>query len=183
MPQRPITSTSTTELVARDSMRYKTYNNVVETITCIANNHLMINGVSTGDIWEIDLEKNTFYPYFHVNPVSVVAGENTLTMNYQLFIMDLVEPHQSNEQQVLSDTLQIMIDVITQFRNGEKLRSYNQTHGTDIRYWTEGDFSMEPFVERFSNSVTGWVTDLPVIVEHNMNTCNTAFDNTDDCTQ
>ena len=97
--------------------------------------------------------------------------------------MDLVEPHQSNEQQVLSDTLQIMIDVITQFRNGEKLRSYNQTHGTDIRYWTEGDFSMEPFVERFSNSVTGWVTDLPVIVEHNMNTCNTAFDNTDDCTQ
>ena len=154
------------------TLQTKTYNNVIDTIKCVGDNHLQIFAVTTGDIWDIDLEKNTLFPLMHINPVNVIAGENSMTLNFQIFICDLVEPHGSNEQEVLSDTLQIATDIISIFMHGEVLYFYNKTHGENARYFTEGDYTLEPFTERFDNSVTGWVFTLPVVIENRYETCN-----------
>ena len=180
---RTTSNTSSTDENAYDSIRYKTYTNVIETITCLGYKHLMIKTVTTGDVYEIDLEKNSLFPLFHIAPTSVVFGEHSLTYNFQLFIMDLVEPHQSNETEVLSDTLQIMKDIIAQFKHGEILWHYNTAHGQNARYWIEGDLTVSPFTERFENSVTGWVTDLSIIVEEVYETCNAPIDTSSDCIQ
>ena len=47
-----------------DSIRYKSYNNVIDTLKCIGEKHLNIKTVTSGDIWTIDLEKNTLFPCF-----------------------------------------------------------------------------------------------------------------------
>ena len=95
----------------------KTYNNLIDKLKDIGNKHEQISTVTVGDIFDIDLEKNTKYALMHINPVNVVTARYGLTYNFQIFVMDLVEPDNSNEQQVYSTVLQICVDLISIFRN------------------------------------------------------------------
>ena len=164
-----------------DAIRFKSFNNVIDTLKCVGEQHLNIQSVTSGDIWEIDLEKNTLFPLFHINPVNVTVALNTRTFNFQLFIMDLVEPDESNEQEVLSDCLEIMNDIIAIYKHGEILYSYDAAHGEEQRYFIDNDFTIEPFTERFDNAVTGWVMSFAITVENELNSCNIPIDNTTIC--
>lgn len=176
---RSKSNTSVTDQFPHNSIGLKTFNNVIETLLCIAHRHKFVEQVDSGDIWQVDLEKNTTYPYFHCVPSEVQAQSNQMIFNFQLIIMDLVEPALNNEQQVMSDTLQIMIDIISAFRNGDLVRPNEDER--DI-YYTEGDFTLNPFTERFDASVTGWVLDLPVYIDYPFTTCVDIF-NDGDCIQ
>ena len=169
--------------MSTDSIRFKSYNNVIDTLTCVGEQHLNIHSVTSGDIWEIDLEKNTLFPLFHINPVNVTVGMNTRTFNFQLFVMDLVEPDESNEQEVLSDCLEIMNDIIAIYKHGEILYSYDAAAGEEQRYFIDNDFTIEPFTERFDNAVTGWVMSFAITVENELNSCNIPIDNTTICSK
>ena len=164
-----------------DSIRYKTYNNVVDTLVCLGNQHLQINTTTTGDLWDIDLDKNTLFPLLHINPVSVGISQGQRQFNYQLFVMDLVNEDNSNEQEVLSDMLEIQNDIIALLKRGEILYHYDAAAGEEPRYFIVNDFTCEPFTERFDNAVAGWVMDLGVIVENELNSCNIPIDNTTIC--
>ena len=107
----------------------------------------------------------------HINPINAVAQNNQMTLSFQIFVMDLVFPDESNEQEVLSDCLSICNDLIGTLKNGESLYLSNTTHGESPAYFTEGDVTIEPFTERFDNSVSGWVFTLPIIIENDYNTC------------
>jgi len=156
-----------------DAIRFKTYNNVIDTIKCVGEGHQQIQAVTTGDIWEVDLNKNTLFPLLHINIVNVNASKGQLQHNFQLVVADLVEPDESeNEQEVLSDTLSIMLDIVSIFRNGETLYHYNTANGEEARYWTSDDFTIEPFTERFDNALSGWVMNLPIVIEFPYDTCN-----------
>ena len=152
-------------------IRYKTYSNVLNTLTCIGELHKQIQATSTGDIWDIDLEKNTKFPLYHINPTNVEVSMSQQTFNFQIFVMDIVEPDKSNEQEVLSETLQITTDIIALLKHGELLHTASLTHGEEARYYVEDDFTCEPFTERFDNTLTGWVVDLPVIIESVLDSC------------
>ena len=167
--------------MSTDSIRFKSYNNTIDVIKCIGEQHLNIKTVTNGDIWEIDLERTNIFPLFHINTVSVDINQGQRVFNFQLFIMDLVEPNESNEQEVMSDTLEIMTDIISVFKHGEILYTYDTSHGEEPRYFINDDFTCEPFTERFANSVTGWVMDIQVIVESELNSCNVPIDNTTIC--
>ena len=41
---------------------FKNYNNTIDTLKQLGANQFQIQTVTTGDIYEIDLEKNTLYP-------------------------------------------------------------------------------------------------------------------------
>ena len=82
---------------------FKDYNNTVDTLKKLGEQHYMIKTITTGDIWEIDLKKNSYFPLMHITPVNATAGTHQMTLNFQIFIMDLVFPDLSNEQEVLSD--------------------------------------------------------------------------------
>ena len=163
------------------AIRYKTYNNVVNTLKCIGDQHLEIKSTTTGDITDIDLEKNTLFPLYHINPVSVDVSMSQKTFNFQLFVMDIVDADGDAEQTVLSDTLQIITDIIAILKHGEILYGYDASHGEEERYFVDDDFSIEPFTERFDNSVTGWSVDVGIIVESELNSCDIPIDNTTIC--
>ena len=164
-----------------DAIRFKSFNNVIDTLKCVGEQHLNIHTVTSGDIWEIDLEKNTLYPLFHINPENVTVSVNTRTFNFQLFVMDLVEPHESNEQEVMSDCLEIMNDIIAIYKHGEILYGYNDVAGEEQRYFIDDDFTIEPFTERFDNAVTGWVMSFAITIENELNSCIVPIDNTTIC--
>ena len=149
----------------------KTYNNIIDKLKDIGGKHHQISTVTTGDIFDIDLQKNTKYALMHINPVNVVTARYGLTYNFQIFVMDLVEPDNSNEQQVYSSVLQICVDLISIFRNSV----YQSPGDNDINdpiYFTDGDYTLNPFTERFDQAVTGWVFQLGVNVDNSFQTCN-----------
>ena len=90
---------------------------MIDTLKALGANHHQISTTTTGDIFSVDLEKNTKYPLMHINPVNVTTGRVGLTYNFQIFIMDMVDTDDANEQDVYNDVLQTCIDIISIFRN------------------------------------------------------------------
>ena len=148
----------------------KTYSNLIDKLKNIGSLHYQISTTTVGDIYRIDLEKNTKYPLFHINPVNVVTGRVGLTYNFQLFVMDLVDPGLENEQQVYSDVLQICVDLISIFRNSKWQSEDDDDINAGI-YFTEGDYTLEPFTERFDQDVTGWVFQIGIVVDNDFQSC------------
>tara|TARA_R110001599_G_scaffold47993_1_gene138596 strand:+ start:1082 stop:1630 length:549 start_codon:yes stop_codon:yes gene_type:complete len=167
----------------------KTYNNTLNTLLRIAEHHKQISSTSVGDIWKVNIEKMQKFPLMHINPSDVQAGEGSLTYNFQIFIMDLVTEREnwtennaaanfpklvkdlSNEQDVFNETLQISTDFISMLRHSEQQSLAGVNDINDALYFTEGDFSIQPFQERFDNLCCGWVFSIGVVVQNDFQAC------------
>ena len=161
----------------------KTFNNAIDTLKQLGVEHEQIATTTTGDIWKIDLAKNTLFPLFHINPVNVETGQSTLTYNFQLFVMDAVTEKEnwteaniqsanylSNEQEVMSSCLQICTDIIGMMRHS-KWQGAGELDIDAPVYFTEGEYTLEPFQERFDNLLTGFVFSIGIVVQNDFQTC------------
>ena len=164
----------------------KTYNNVINTLLRLGEYHEQISTTSVGDIFDINLEKMELFPLMHVNPVSVTTGDSELIYNFQIFICDMVseksdwqsEQHshlsklvntKTNEQEVFNQTLEICTDFIGMLRH-----STRQSLDGDINkplYFTQDQFTIEPFQERFDNLCCGHVFQIGIKVMNDFDTC------------
>ena len=135
------------------------------------------------------LEKMEKMPLLHINPISVVTGDSQLTYNFQIFICDLVSEKAnwiennadanftklvktlSNEQDVFNQTLQIATDFIGMLRHSERqsLEGVNDINAPI--YFTQDQFTLEPFQERFDNLLCGYVFQIGVLVQNDFQTC------------
>ena len=165
-------------------VKNKTYNNVVNTLLRLGEYHKQISTTSVGDIYDIDLSKVTKFPLLHLNPTSVTTGESQLTYNFQIFIMDMVSEKEdwtennasanfpklyktlSNEQDVLNETLQIATDFIGMLRHSEQQSLLGTNDINAPIYFTQDQFTIEPFSERFDNLCCGWVFTIGVLVQN-----------------
>ena len=155
----------------------KTYFNVIETLKNLGTEHQQISTTTTGDIFDIDLEKNTKYPLMHINPVNVTTTRTELIYNFQIFVMDLVEPDNSNEQDVYSSVLQTCIDIIAIMSNSKWQSQLTLDLDAPV-YFAEGNFTLEPFTERFDQAVTGWVFQVGLTVQNDFQSCVIPMDDT-----
>ena len=159
----------------------KSYNNVINTLTRLAEYHEQISTVSVGDIFDINLEKMELFPLLHINPVNVTTGDSELIYNFQLFICDMVSEkddweteqqeqnsklvdNKNNEQEVFNQTLEICTDFIGMLRHSSR----QSLAGV---YFTQDQFTIEPFQERFDNLCCGWVFTIGVKVMNDFDTC------------
>ena len=167
----------------------KTYNNVVNTICRLGEYHEQISTVSVGDIYDINLEKMEKMPLLHINPISVVTGASQLTYNFQIFICDLVSERAnwtmnsaeanfpklvktlSNEQDVYNETLQIATDFIGLLRHSVNQSLIGVNDINQPLYFTQDQFTLEPFQERFDNLLCGYVFQIGVLVQNDFQTC------------
>jgi hypothetical protein len=73
----------------------------------------------------------------------------------------------------MSSCLQICTDIIGMFRHS-KWQSANADGTQDIDdpvYFTDGEYTLEPFQERFDNLLTGWVFSIGIVVQNDFQTC------------
>ena len=168
----------------------KTYNNVVNTLLRLGEYHKEISTTSVGDIYDINLEKMQKFPLLHINPTNVSTGDSQLTYNFQIFIMDMVTEKAdwtknnasadfpklvktlSNEQDVFNDTLQICTDFISMLRHSvqQSLEGTNDINAPI--YFTQDQFTIEPFQERFDSLCCGWVLNIGILVQNDFQSCN-----------
>jgi hypothetical protein len=76
----------------------------------------------------------------------------------------------SNEQEALSSCLQVCVDIIGILRHSKWQSELSLDINAPV-YFTDGDFNLEPFSERFDNLLTGWVFSIGVVVQNDFQTC------------
>ena len=172
----------------------KTYNNIINTLCRMAEFHNQIHTTSTGDIYDVDLEKDTLFPLLHINPVNVATGDSELVYNFQIFIMDLVSEkdnwqtyqqlqllklvdRKTNETEVFNQTLEIATDFIGMLRHSAQQSLNGVNDINQPLYFTQDQFTIEPFQERFDNLCCGWVFNIGVKVMHDFQTCEIPLQN------
>jgi hypothetical protein len=129
----------------------QTFNQVIGTFKYIAENHPVLKHGSWGfgDISQIDGKENIIYPLMWVAPAPSFISGDYLKLRFNVLVMDLVQHSRENENDVTSDTLQILQDVTNYFKNNE------------CRYYeVDSDIPVENFYERFNDSVAGWRAEL-----------------------
>lgn len=166
----------------------KTYNNVIDTLCRLGQYHKQISTVSVGDIFDINLEKMEKFPLLHINPTSVQTGDSELIYNFQIFICDLVSEKKdwktfqakeltklldtkNNEQQVWNQTLEICTDFIGMLRHSSRQSLEGVNDINEPLYFTQDQFSIEPFQERFDNLLCGWTFTIGIKVMNDFSTC------------
>ena len=165
----------------------KTYNNVVNFLCRIGEYHQQIASVSVRDIYDINLENQKF-PLLHINPTSVQTGDSELVYNFQIFICDLVSEKsdwqteqaslltklvdpKNNEQQVWNQTLAIATDIIGMLRHSSRQSLEGTDDINEPVYFTQDQFSIELFQERFDNLLCGWTFTIGIKTMNDFDTC------------
>jgi len=141
-------------------MKIQTINQLVSVWKDIATRHYQINGFGIGDSWEIGADKAYMHPVLWVNPVtanmpSTDTGFKTFEINFEVRLFDLVNKDESNENDVLSDTIDILKDIIVEFKG----HPYYVNSQLNII----NDINFESFTEEFDEEVSGWLCEISLM--------------------
>jgi hypothetical protein len=130
-----------------------------------------VNTVTTGDLTEIDLSKQTIFPLSHLIINSVTVQEQVLNINITLLSMDIVDVNKDevtdifvgndNEQDVLNTQLAVQNRLFGQLRQAAVSDTYQLV----------GDPSCEPFYDRFENELAGWSATFDVQIPNDIYLC------------
>ena len=150
-----------------EEVKNVTLNMLYEIFRDLGTSNLFIQTTSIGDIFEIELNE-VAYPLMHVSTNTATYTLSELTYNFQLIFMDLVKKDESNEEEVLSDMLQVAGDILSALKNSDFSNDFEHFR-YDIRINEE--INCEPFTERFDSQVSGWTADISITVSFDASAC------------
>jgi hypothetical protein len=148
------------------------YYYVVNTIKEYLKNTGVINTVTIGDIFKVDLNKQTIFPLSHIIVNNAELAENTTTLNLSILFMDLVDESKAevtdiwdgndNEQDVLNTQLALGSRLTSALMRGSLFSDLVQVVTAT---------NAEPFIDRFENKLAGWTLTFDVMIPNNMTIC------------
>jgi len=146
-----------------------TLQNIIQIHEAICSELTTIQENSFGDIFEIEINQTTLYPLAHLSIENANYSTHELTYNLRLYVMDLVQKDESNENDVLSDTMQTIGDYISKLKHSSTINSL--TFDTEHDFRINDNISCEPFTERFDAEVSGWTANISITVSFNAGNC------------
>lgn len=131
-----------------------------------------VNTVTTGDIFDIDLSKQTIFPLSHIVINSVEIQEQVLNFNITVMAMDIVDQSKdettdifrgnNNEQDILNTQLAVVNKLVGLLSKGTLYQD---------KYQLDGTASCEFFYERFENQMAGVACTFNVLIANDINVC------------
>jgi hypothetical protein len=132
-----------------------------------------VNTVTTGDITDIDLSKNSIYPISHVTVNNANLEENLIRFNISVISMDLVDVSKSettdifvgnnNEQDVLNTQLAVVNKLVQKLRQGTLYQN---------KFQLDNNPTCEFFTDRFDNQVAGVAATIDIVIPNDIDICN-----------
>ncbi len=152
------------------------FKDVVGFFETIATKHFQINSFHSGNLDEVDINKlgAEDYVILYAEPGSATVNTGVLTYSFTIYVMDKIndvvgdEPNKQRLGRVdtYSETLQILNDVIAEFKQNLNSKSY-----VDDQVVLQLPITCEPFTARFNNLLTGWSATINVDVNNKNNLC------------
>jgi len=143
----------------------QSYNALIDRFKAFASGHFILKRFSHGQIEVSDLEKFGEYPFMHVIPSNVTYAKGMKTFSFQIVLADLPRDKEDKteyQREVLSDLQRIAEDLVAEITNHRVL------FGDLI---TVNNVSLEPFLEEFQHTLTGWTISLDLLVPYYWDAC------------
>jgi hypothetical protein len=132
--------------------------------------HSQVNVVTTGDVYDVDLNKQTIFPLSHIMVNQASFEGQVVRMSISIICMDLVDETKedlrdqaepfygiNNVQDILNTQLAVINDVVQELRRGQL---YSEL------YQLDGNPTCLPFTERFENLLAGWTASIDVLLSN-----------------
>jgi len=141
-------------------MKFTTLNQVINKLEQIQQDHAQLNGFGFGEDFELSTQQEN-YPLMWVNVLSSTITDKTLSLGVGILILDIVADDNSNEKDILSDTLSICQDVYSM------LQDPNNTDEFEL----VNTLTLNPLFEAFPDKVNGWLITLSFELPFEANRC------------
>lgn len=150
------------------------YYKIAEVLRDSLLNDNIINNVSQGDIFQVDINKPTIFPLGHIVINSATQSEsgNTNIFNVSVLLMDVCDISKSepydlffdndNEADILNSQFEVGNRLISSLRRGDL---YN------LGYRLNGNANFEAFSDRFENKIVGWTVTFNIETANDMTIC------------
>lgn len=172
--------------IVHDSINFKTFH---DDFRLLADHHKQLNSFGFGALEDLSYWtesrlkqdnptfESPFFPLLYVVPgdASQIIEENGSSyteFDFNCIVMDILDRDLINQVDVLSDTNQILDDIISQFR-----LSVTQSLGCfNAKYYLDDPVECQPFMEQYSDLCGGWSGRLRIKVMTPLDRCAAAFD-------
>ena len=132
----------------------------------------IVNTITQGDIFRVDLNKQTIFPLVHIIVNNVQFVNNVQQCNISVLAMDIVNISKDetedifdgndNEIDILNTQLSVLNRMYEFLRRGELY---------DDKFQVTGNPTCEPFIDRFENKLAGWTMTFDVLIPNDMTIC------------
>jgi hypothetical protein len=149
-----------------------TFYEITQVIKNKLQEDLFVNTVTTGDIFKVDLNKQTIFPLSHIIINSVAYAGPVLNYNISILCMDIVDESKSkttdiflgndNEQDVLNTQLAVANRFLEVLSRGALSNDYELVNDSA---------NIEFFTERFENKIAGVTVTFDIAIENGMTIC------------
>jgi len=136
------------------------------------DNDAFVNTVTIGDIFKIDLNKQTIFPLSHIMINSASYNGNTFNYSISVLCMDIVDESKEattdlfrgndNEQDVLNTQQMVATRLLEMLRRGDLY---------DDGYQLQDGATIEYFVDRFENKIAGVTVTMNIVAQNDMTIC------------
>lgn len=150
----------------------KGYYELIKELKNHFDNDPLVNTVTNGDIFDVDIAKQTIFPLVHTMVTQAQFESNIQRFTLTIFAMDITDnvkeedntkwETRDNTNDALNSTLQILNRCFKMLKNGSL---YN------LNFVVEDVPTCEPFTERFENNLVGWAMTLNIICPNEMTRC------------
>ena len=179
-PTPTITPTPSSTPMPEYEPNFKT---IADDIQDLVYHHKQINSYGLGDTdqmsyWtQLRLKddnptyESPFFPLLYVVPSKVTNGLQFKQWEFNCIMSDIVDRDLTNQVDVLSDTLQMLQDVMSQFRlsTNPSLGCYNKL------YYLDETVNYTPFLEKYSDLTNGWNALLKIKTMTPLDRCAAAY--------
>ena len=145
---------------------------LTETIKAELLKDVNINTVTTGDITDVNLNKQDIFPLGHIIIDSVTDEEQVLRFNMTILACDIVNLSKdptvdrftgnNDVQDILNTQLAVLNRLTQRLRMGTLYTDMYQLDGTPI---------LTPFFDRFENQLAGWSASITVLIYNDIYIC------------
>jgi hypothetical protein len=146
--------------------------NILERIKLQLEDDPNVNTVTYGDIFKIDLNKQTIFPLCHLMVNEATMENNIWRFNVSVIAMDILDESKdnitdwfvgnTNEQDILNTQLAVLNRLFQVLKTGSLSKDL---------YQLDGNPTCENFTERFENSLAGWTGTFDVLIPNTMTSC------------
>ena len=136
-------------------------------------NNALINQVTFGDLFEVDLLKKNIFPLAHVGMASARIGEGVAYVDISILFLDIVDEQKQeqtdqfygndNEHFVLNSMFAAATKTVQELMRGDLYSDGFQLEQDDV--------SLEFFSERFEDKLAGVGLDMTIAIKNTLDLC------------
>ena len=148
------------------------YFDIIDKLKAHFDSDELVNTVTQGDLFEVDLSKQTIFPLVHLIVNTATFEDNVIRYNISILAMDIVDitkdettnkfEGNDNELYIINTQLAVLNRCYELLRRG--------TLYTDA-FQVDGNTSAEFFTERFENKLAGATLTVDILVSNSMTIC------------